>query len=74
MGVEPLTGQVLDFQFRVGINVRAAPVTVTILGIQNFTYFAGFPADGIVMPTMWGVSGDALRVEVDVPCVTQTAG
>jgi len=40
LGVEPLTGQVLDFNFQLGINALLEPVTVDALGLP-FTYFSG---------------------------------
>jgi len=41
LGVEPVTGRVLDFNFRVGINARFAPTTVEGLFGAAWTFFAG---------------------------------
>ena len=43
IGIEPITGQVLDFQFRIGINAYVEPTTVHPFN-GDFTYFPNVTA------------------------------
>jgi hypothetical protein len=53
LGIEPLTGQVLDFHFRLGFSVRVQPETVQALGLLPMTYFEDVaPA---YLPLGWGM-------------------
>ena len=52
LGVEPLTGQVLDFQFRIQINAAVKPVTVNTLFVDH-TFYKGM-ADIAALPIAWG--------------------
>ena len=52
LGVEPMTGQVLDFQFRVQINAGVKPVTVNTLFVDH-TFFKGMVAIA-ALPIAWG--------------------
>ena len=56
VGVDPITGGVLDLVFRVGINGRIAPITADPFG-KPYTYFGSIPET--VFPLGWGeqVSG-----------------
>jgi len=52
MGVEPVSGRVLDFAFRAQINALLRPTSVVGLGGQVFNYFSGVaPAH---VPLLWG--------------------
>lgn len=70
LGVEPVTGQVLDFQFRVQINVRMGPVTVDG---GAATFYAGMAP--VVLPLGWGeqlssvtaAQGDEFRSQIYTP-------
>lgn len=56
VGVDPVTGGVLDLVFRVGINARIKPTTTDPFGFP-FTYFSTIPET--IVPLGWGaqVSG-----------------
>ena len=53
LGIEPLTGQTIDFQFRVQINAVVQPVTARPFLAAPFTFFEGL-AGPIVFPIGWG--------------------
>lgn len=57
LGVEPLTGQILDFHFRLAFNVFVNPITVDFLGLP-FTYFPDV-ATGY-FPIGWGSQESSL--------------
>lgn len=48
LGVEPLTGQVLDFQFRIQINAEVGPTTIDLID----TFYKGM--NRVVLPIAWG--------------------
>jgi hypothetical protein len=51
VGMEPITGQILEFHFRLGVNVRVEPITVHTLGLP-VTYFE-YVAPAYI-PLGWG--------------------
>jgi len=57
LGIEPITGQSLDFHFRVGINARLQPINVTVVGlvVQFWPDIAN-----TVLPLAWGEQASSL--------------
>jgi hypothetical protein len=51
IGVEPITGQALNFQFRIGINAHVQPMTVNPSGVP-VTYFENVKP--VYYPLAWG--------------------
>jgi hypothetical protein len=57
LGVEPLTGQILDFHFRLAFNVYVEPITVNPVGLP-FTYFPDVTPG--YFPIGWGSQESSL--------------
>jgi hypothetical protein len=75
LGVEPLTGQVLDFNFQLAINAQLEPITVHTVGPFHlpFTYFPGVKkvyiplGTGLQKSTISGVQADLFKSSVYAP-------
>lgn len=52
IGIEPVTGQVLDFQFRIGINAFVEPTSVVDVLNTTITYFPNVTS--VYVPLGWG--------------------
>jgi hypothetical protein len=74
LGIEPLTGQVLDFNFQLAINVQLEPITVhpPILD-KSFTYFDKVKpvyipiGTGVQQSIMSDAQGDTFKSQVYAP-------